>query len=110
MIPQLGLGEMIVLAVLALVVVGPKDLPLLMRRIGQFFGRVRAMGQEFKDAFDELGHQAELDELKKEVQRLKSMGGLEDDLNHEMREIDKGYRDSGKDTAKKDPPVEDSGE
>ena len=37
MIPQIGFAEMLLIAVLALIVVGPKDLPVMMRRAGQFF-------------------------------------------------------------------------
>jgi len=44
MIPQFGFAEMIVLALLAIIVVGPKDLPKLMRTMGQFMAKVRAMG------------------------------------------------------------------
>ena len=54
MIPQFGFAEMVVLALLAIIVVGPKDLPKLMRSMGQFMAKVRAMGQEFKDAFEDM--------------------------------------------------------
>lgn len=71
MLPSLGFQEILVVAVLALLVVGPKDLPLLLRRIGQFSAKMRAMAAEFRAGFDELARQAELDALKKEVQALK---------------------------------------
>lgn len=72
MLPSLGFQEILVVAVLALLVVGPKDLPLLLRRIGQFSAKMRALAAEFRAGFDELARQAELDALKKEVQALKN--------------------------------------
>jgi sec-independent protein translocase protein TatB len=71
MLPSLGFQEILVVAVLALLVVGPKDLPLLLRRIGQFTAKMRSLAAEFRAGFDELARQAELDALKKEVQALK---------------------------------------
>jgi sec-independent protein translocase protein TatB len=78
MMPGVGFEEMILLALVAIVVIGPKDLPLMMRKFGRFTGKMRAMAFEFKQGFDELGRQAELDELRKEVQNLKHHTGLED--------------------------------
>ena len=57
---------------MALIVVGPKDLPMLMRKVGQFMARVRGMAAEFRASFDELARQSELDELKREVQALRT--------------------------------------
>ena len=71
MLPSLGFQEIVLLAVLALVVVGPKDLPLMLRKLGRWTARLRAMAQEFRSGFDELARQAELDELKKEVEALR---------------------------------------
>lgn len=78
MMPGVGFEEMILLVLVAIVVIGPKDLPLTMRKFGRFTGKMRAMAFEFKQGLDELGRQAELDELRKEVASLKSSTGLED--------------------------------
>ena len=66
-------SELFVIVLVALVVVGPKDLPKLMRTAGQWAGRARAMADQFKRSFDDMARQAELDELRTEVNRLKSM-------------------------------------
>lgn len=71
MLPSLGFQEILLLAILALVVIGPKDLPLLLRKMGRWTARLRAMAQEFRSGFDELARQAELDELKREVEALR---------------------------------------
>jgi sec-independent protein translocase protein TatB len=78
MMPGIGFAETILLVLVAVVVIGPKDLPLMMRKFGRFTGKMRALAFEFKQGFDELGRQAELEELRKEVADLKKHTGLED--------------------------------
>lgn len=78
MLPSLGFNEIIILGILALVVVGPKDLPLLFRKIGRWTAKLRGMAQEFRTGFDELARQAELDELKKEVDALRRTTSLQE--------------------------------
>jgi sec-independent protein translocase protein TatB len=76
MLPSLGFNEILILGVLALVVVGPKDLPLLFRKLGRWTAKLRGMAQEFRTGFDELARQAELDELKREVDALRRTTNL----------------------------------
>src|SRR5689334_1958748 len=71
MLPSLGFQEIILLGIIALVVVGPKDLPLLLRKLGKWTAKLRGMAQEFRTGFDELARQAELDELRREVDALR---------------------------------------
>jgi sec-independent protein translocase protein TatB len=52
-------------------VVGPKDLPILLRKLGQFVGKMRGMAAEFRASFDEMARQSELDELRKEVEAMR---------------------------------------
>ena len=78
MLPSLGFSEMVLLGIIALVVVGPKDLPLLLRKLGQWTAKLRGMAQEFRTGFDELARQAELDELKKEVEALRRTTTLQE--------------------------------
>ena len=103
MMPGVGFEEMILLVVVAIVVIGPKDLPLMMRKFGRFTGKMRAMAFEFKQGIDELGRQAELAELRKEVADLKKATGIDEirrdlqadsasfrqDMNNLMRETPK---------------------
>ena len=72
MLPEVGATELLVIAAIALIVVGPKDLPIMMRKLGQFLGRMRAMAGEFRASFDDLARQAELDELRREVEAMRS--------------------------------------
>ena len=59
MMPGLSLDHIVILGVIALVVVGPKDLPLLLRKLGMWTAKLRGMAQEFRTGFDELARQAE---------------------------------------------------
>ncbi|MBX3479599.1 MAG: Sec-independent protein translocase protein TatB [Caulobacter sp.] len=70
--PHIGVSEMLLVAAVALIVVGPKDLPLLMRRVGQFIARLRGMASEFRASFEDMARQTELDELRKEVEAMRS--------------------------------------
>jgi len=65
-----GQHILILLAVL-LIVVGPKDLPRLMRIMGQWAGKARAMANEFKKSFDDMARQEELDKLRQELEALR---------------------------------------
>src|SRR4026207_1236560 len=76
MVPGLSLEHIVILGIIALVVVGPKDLPLLLRKLGQWPARLRRLAQESRTGFDELARQAELDELKREVQSLRQTTNL----------------------------------
>jgi sec-independent protein translocase protein TatB len=71
MFPEDRFLELLIIGALALIVIGPKDLPILMRRLGRVVGRMRAMAAEFRASFDELARQSELDELRKEVEALR---------------------------------------
>jgi len=68
-------SEFLVILIVALVVVGPKDLPKMLRTIGQWAGKARAMADQFKRSFDDMARQSELDELRAQVNKLKSDAG-----------------------------------
>ncbi|WP_168077924.1 Sec-independent protein translocase protein TatB [Caulobacter sp. SSI4214] len=72
MLPDIGGTELLVIAAVALIVVGPKDLPVLLRKLGQFIGKMRGMASEFRASFDEMARQSELDELRREVQAMRA--------------------------------------
>ncbi len=72
MLPDLSATHIMLLVVVALVVVGPKDLPALLRKIGQFMAKLRGMANEFRASFDEMARQSELDELRKEVEAMRA--------------------------------------
>jgi len=61
-------GEILIIAVVALVVIGPKDLPRAMRTIGNFVGRARGMAKHFRTGFDAMIREAELEDMEKQWQ------------------------------------------
>lgn len=72
MFPEGRIVDFMIVAAVALIVVGPKDLPVLMRKVGQFVARMRAMAAEFRASFDEIARQSELDELRREVEAMRA--------------------------------------
>jgi sec-independent protein translocase protein TatB len=79
-------SKLLILAVVALIVVGPKDLPILLRTVGKYLGVIRRQAAEFRHQFDEAMREAELDQLKKEF----------DDVSREVRAtVESGARSIG---------------
>jgi sec-independent protein translocase protein TatB len=90
MLPEAGATELIFLAAVALIVVGPKDLPILLRKVGQFTAKIRGLAAEFRSSFDELARQSELDELRREVDALRR-GDFAQPIRQDIREIDSHF-------------------
>ncbi len=67
---DLGWAEMAVIMLVALVVIGPKDLPKVARTIGQWTGKARALARDFQRSLDDMAREAELDEIKKTIDRV----------------------------------------
>lgn len=65
---DLGWTEMAVIALLALIVIGPKDLPKVLRTMGQWVRKARSLTREFQSGLDDMIRDAELDEAKKAVE------------------------------------------
>lgn len=68
---DIGWSELLLVAIVALIVVGPKDLPRLMRTIGRFTGKARRMAREFRTGFEELGRETDLEEINKEMEKIR---------------------------------------
>jgi sec-independent protein translocase protein TatB len=61
-------SELLLIAIVALVVIGPKELPGLLRTWGKWMAQMRAMASEFRGHVDEMVRQSELDEVKKQLE------------------------------------------
>ena len=70
-----------ILLVVALVVVGPKDLPRLMNMLGKWAAKARNMAGEFRRSFDEMARESELSELRQEIDNLKKNNPVTDLAN-----------------------------
>jgi sec-independent protein translocase protein TatB len=64
---DVGWQELLVIAVVAIIVVGPRELPQLMRSVGRWMGKARRMAREFQNDMEEMGREVELDTLRREV-------------------------------------------
>lgn len=79
-------SEMVLIGAVALVVIGPKDLPKALRTVGQTVARVRRMASEFQGQFNEAMREAELADLKKQVEDVG--GSVSSALNTDFKPID----------------------
>ena len=98
MIPDIGWVELLIIAAVAIIVVGPKDLPRMMRIVGGWLGKARGLAREFQRSFDDLMKESELDDLRKEVEELRAHNPIDDvkkalDPTDELRELDKSLKD-----------------
>ncbi len=67
---DLGWAEMAVIALLAVIVIGPKELPLVLRTLGKWIGKARAMAREFQDSMEEIARETELADIKKQIETI----------------------------------------
>jgi sec-independent protein translocase protein TatB len=66
---DVGWSEMALVLLVALIVIGPKDLPRVARTMGQWVGKGRAMAREFQRALEDMAREAELDKVKSEIEK-----------------------------------------
>ncbi len=66
---DIGWSEMAVILLVALIVIGPKDLPRVARTMGRWAGKGRAMAREFQTALEDMAREAELDKVKSEIEK-----------------------------------------
>jgi sec-independent protein translocase protein TatB len=70
---DIGWSEMAVILLVALIVIGPKDLPRLARTMGQWAAKGRAMAREFQRSLEDMAREAELDDVKREIEKVGRM-------------------------------------
>ena len=75
---DIGWSELLVIAVIAIVVVGPKDLPRMLRTFGNYAGKAKRVANDFKRQFNEALREAELEDVRKSVEDLGKMPSLSD--------------------------------
>ena len=66
----IGYTELVVIAIAAIIVIGPKDLPRVLRALGKTMGKLRGMAREFQGHLDDAMRESGLDEVKKDLQSL----------------------------------------
>ena len=90
---DIGWSEIVVIAVVALIAIGPKELPGVLRMVGQWMGKARKMAAEFQGQFQEAMREAEMADLKKSFDEVReaasgltSGGGLMTSLQKDVTE------------------------
>lgn len=82
---DLSWSHIFLVLIVALVVVGPKDLPKMMRTVGRWTGKAREMANQLRKSFDEMARQSELDELRAEIEALRHHQPLAD-IDHKLQQ------------------------
>lgn len=95
---DIGWDEMALVAVVALIVIGPKDLPQVLRRCGQWVRKAREMAGEFQRGMDDMVRESEIGDLKKQVEKVA-------DTNALRREIENTIDPTGAIAKGLEPPV-----
>ncbi|HWU64113.1 MAG TPA: Sec-independent protein translocase protein TatB [Ensifer sp.] len=102
---DIGWTELLVIAIVLIVVVGPKDLPPMLRAFGKMTKRLRVMAGEFRQQFDEALREAELDDVRQtfsDAQKLNPVNSLKDALNP-LRQMGNDIRSDIQNATKSEP-------
>lgn len=88
-------SELGIIAVVALVVIGPKDLPKVLRTVGQWTSKARSMAREFQSGIDDMVRESELDELRKAAKQITD-GSIQDEVKKSIDpdgSLEKSFRE-----------------
>jgi sec-independent protein translocase protein TatB len=89
----LGSSELLLIAIVALIVIGPKDLPRLLRTMGQYMRKIQGMAREFQNQLNEAAKEAGVDDVKKEVKGMTNFT-VTADLDKQGNEIKRAIESS----------------
>ena len=89
---DLGATELLVIGIVAIIVVGPKELPKMLRAFGQFVAKMRGMAREFQSMFEEAARDTGMDDMAKSVSDVKNFS-VADSVNEAMNPISKEAAD-----------------
>lgn len=104
---DVGWSEMLVIAIVMIVVVGPKDLPQMLRTFGRMMAKMRGMANDFQKQFNEALKEAELEDVKKSVDALRGLNPTAE-IRKQLNPFEKAAADvrAGLDNAMKPKPAE----
>ena len=89
----IGYTELVVIALVAIIVIGPKDLPRVLRGLGRMTTKMRSMARKFQGHMAAAMKEAGLDEVKKEIQTIKNpMTAVKDSISSELKKQDEGFK------------------
>lgn len=97
---DIGMAEMIVIGVVALIVVGPKDLPQMFRQVGQFVGKARGMARDFQRAMEQAADGTGVNDIAADLKKVTSMKNLGlDDATKSFQNYQKSFEPEKVDAA-----------
>ncbi|MHA6685490.1 Sec-independent protein translocase protein TatB [Mesorhizobium sp. A556] len=105
---EVGWSEMLVIAVVMIVIVGPKDLPAMLRTFGRTVAKLRGMAGDFQKQFNDALKEAELDDVKKSVDSLRGLNPMTE-IRKQLNPFEKAAADvrAGVDNVMKPKPAAD---
>jgi sec-independent protein translocase protein TatB len=89
----LGSSELLLVAIVALIVIGPKDLPRLLRTMGQYMRKIQGMAREFQNHLNEAAKETGVDDMKKDIKGMTNFT-VTADLDKQGAEIKKAIESS----------------
>ena len=84
---DIGFPEFLLISFVLLIVVGPKDLPKVLRSMSSFVRKIKSMASQFHSGIDDLANEAEISDLRKEVDKIDKNSLLEDHVG-EIKELE----------------------
>ena len=104
---DLGWTELLVIGVVALIVVGPKDLPVLFRNVGRWVGRIRGMARDFSRAMNDAADDAGVSDIQKTIKTATNpVGTAMQGVKDATKDLASGFDPSNFETKKFDPKSE----
>jgi len=101
----IGYTELLVIAIVAIIVIGPKDLPRVLRALGKMTAKLRGMAREFQGHVDAAMRETGFDEVKRDLQSMKSANPITDVANELKKQGDDFNRSLQKETSQSSQPV-----
>jgi sec-independent protein translocase protein TatB len=101
-----GYTEMFVIAVVAIIVIGPKDLPRVLRALGKTVAKMRGMAREFQGHLDSAMKETGFDEVKKEFQNIKNSANIVEPVKKTVADDVKKQEDEFKKLFGEVPPAD----
>ena len=85
---DIGFPEFLLISFVLLIVVGPKDLPKVLRSITSFIRKIKSMASQFHSGIDDLANEAEISDLRKEVNKIDKKSLIDDNVS-KIKELEK---------------------
>jgi sec-independent protein translocase protein TatB len=74
---DIGIWELLIISVVALVVIGPKDFPVFLRTVGRTIGKVKGIARDFQGTMEDVAKDMELEEIRKANRDMTNLGNID---------------------------------